>query len=115
MHISGRIGDHNEVPVPEGIQPGAVIRNADADVKDLCKGAQVIPVIIGLPCQDTTAGHGAVSRIGVPGNAAAGQKYTQVIGCSFADIDVIFRSVRCLTASHRHAVPLVRLGFYLSL
>ena len=76
MHISGGIGDHDKIPVAERIAPGTVVGDPDADIKKLGKGPQIAPVIIGMPGQDSAAGHGTGSRIWVPGNASARQKHT---------------------------------------
>ena len=109
VHVSGGIGDHDKIPVAERIASGAVVCDPDTDIKELCKGTEIAPVVIGMPCQDPAACHGTGSCVGVPCNAAAGQKNTQMVCRALSHINMIFRAVRCLSALHRNAVPLAGL------
>ena len=88
MHITGGIGDDQEIPVIERIR--RILRPGDSciDIHDLGKSPQIIPVIIGEPCRHFAAGHRPGGCIGIPGNAPSGQENTQIAGLSCLDINV---------------------------
>ena len=93
VHISGGIRDDQKIPVIERI--GRIFRSGDPriDIHDLCKSAQIIPVIVGQPGSHLAAGHRPGSRIGIPGDAPSGQENTQIANPACLNINMVAGTV----------------------
>ena len=110
VHVTGRICDDQEIPVVEGII-GPVSGDANIDVHDLCEQPQIVPVIVGKPGCDASAGHRPGGHVFIDRDASAGEKHAQFITGSFPDVNVIFRAVPALSLGNRYLVPDLLSGF----
>ena len=105
MKITGRVRDHDKVPVIERVACRVRLGDADIDVHKLCERPQVVPVIVRRAGGNGTAGDRPCCCKSVPGNAAAREKQTQPGRKPFLDIDVILRTVAGHRAGKRQPVP----------
>ena len=104
VHVAGRIGNDQEIPVVKRIV-GPIFRDADVDVHDLREQPKVIPIIIGKPRRDGAAVNRPGSHILVDGDPAAREKYTQLVRAPFSHINMIFRAVAALSLWDQHFIP----------
>ena len=90
VKITGRVRDDKKIPVTEGIARGIRIRDSDVDVHDLCKGTQIVPVEIRLPCGDACTGYRPCSREVIPRDTSSGEENNKVCRAALSQIAVEF-------------------------